>query len=474
MRPLATEGADAEVVERAVLEAQVDGLYAKLPVALATVVVNVAIVAWVLRPAGWALLAPWVVAQWALSALRLASGFVRRAAGPRAPPRRWGRIFAAGSALSGLAWGAPALFLFARLGVPERLFFATVVAGMVAGAAGSTSSYPPAFVAFAGGALVPLAAGLVRGGSALELAIAFMAGLFGVSVWAVARTGWRTLTEALRLRYRNEALVERLSAAQARLAALNADLEQRVQERSARLLEAERELAQAGLLAGAGSLAAGVAHHVNNPLAVLMGNLGFLERELTEGGGKLGDVAGGGEAIREALVAAARVRDIVRSLDEVTRPGEGQSRLDVREVLEPCLTLALPELRARARLVRQYDEVPAVRCDRATLAHALLALVVNAARTAGEREVAGRELRVRTRTTPGDGEVVIEVQDSGPLLSPDRIEELLAPPRRGRDRPPAPSLAHCRALVGRLGGTLTVWSGAPHGTTYAVTLPVAE
>jgi PAS domain S-box-containing protein len=225
-----------------VLAEQVRLLYVRAPIAQATVVVNAALVTWIF----WDLVSrtrslAWLAVMCALAALRIAlvRAYRRAAPGPH-EAGVWGRRFVAGAALTGVCWGAAALIFHAPRSPTHELFLAFVLGGMTAGAASSNASHAPAFLAYAAPAILPMVVRLAAEGDPIHAAMAFMLAVFGVAVAGLSRAGGQALEEALRLRFRNEALVEDLTAAQGRLERLNASLERRVGERTRDL---ERALA---------------------------------------------------------------------------------------------------------------------------------------------------------------------------------------------------------------------------------------
>jgi signal transduction histidine kinase len=165
----------------------------------------------------------------------------------------------------------------------------------------------------------------------------------------VAIAGDRRLRAALEFGIRNEELVTDGSAAQAHLTALNAGLERRVVERSEQLARVERQLGQAALLASVGGLASSVAHEINNPIAGVLANLGFLEDE-PEGGRP--DLESCRDALSDARRGADRVRDTLRSLAAVARADHGGESVDLQAVLKAFTSVvARPGGQLEARLV---------------------------------------------------------------------------------------------------------------------------
>lgn len=432
--------------------------------------INGAVVLGVLHGSvGWARFLAWVGVLWAAVAVRFGTWILWRREPADARPRRWDRAFMLGAGLNGLAWGALAALFFPSMGVPERLFVTTVVAGMVAGSASSTSGHPAAFLAFAVPALSPALLRLLWAGSPLEVATGAMGCLFGGSMWLLARNTARTLTDALELRFHNEALVVQLSAARERLTAVNAGLEERIRVRTAELVDLERQLSHSALLATVGSLAASVAHDINSPLAGLISNVGVIERELA------GDAAPGAapsvsqEALADVRACADRVRAIVRSLGDVARREGPPHWLDLREVLESCLAVAMPELRTRARVVRDHAVPARVHADRADLSQVFLALLLHVSGATTEKSAPLQELLVATRRGAGQRSVEVEISREA-AVGPDGRPALRLEPGPS---PPHLPLTFSHVTIARLGGRIAPARGAGR-VGFTVTLPTED
>ncbi len=234
----------------------------------------------------------------------------------------------------------------------------------------------------------------------------------------------------------------------------------------ARLLVADR-------MASVGTLAAGVAHEINNPLAYITANLGFAAEELARmpTSAPVREVQ---QAIAEARDGAERVRVIVRDLKTFSRADEEQAgRADVRRVLESAINMAYNEIRHRAQLVREFEEVPPVFANEGRLGQVFLNLLVNAAQAIPEGAAATHQITVTLRVA--DKEVVVEVRDTGAGIANEHLERLFDPffTTKPVGVGTGLGLAVCHGIVTSLGGEIEVRSELGKGSLFRVRLPPA-
>jgi two-component system NtrC family sensor kinase len=241
-----------------------------------------------------------------------------------------------------------------------------------------------------------------------------------------------------------------------------------------RLLDADRR-------AALGSLAARVGHEMNNPLAYLMANLSFVRQEIVRWSqalraGKPDEVLDAFDEVIDALgesrEGAERLRIIAQNLHLMVRePPAHRDLVDVRHVLEDSLGLVQNELRHRARLERDFQQVPLVEADEAKLGQVFLNLMLNAVQAMSDRDAARNVLRVATRTSPA-GEVLVEIDDTGEGMKSDVLPRIFEPFFSTRPGSMGMGLSVCHAIVTSLGGTLRVESQPGVGTRVTVTLPL--
>ncbi len=238
----------------------------------------------------------------------------------------------------------------------------------------------------------------------------------------------------------------------------------------------QERLVVADRMTSVGTLAAGVAHEINNPLASVTANLEMALEELQLA------MDGGATSLHEirqltldAQAGAERIRKIVRSLMTFSRAEEEQRVvLDLRAVVELSVDIAISHIRPCARLVKDYGASPTVMADDARLGQVFMHLLVNAAQAIGEGDVEAHEIRITTSTDDA-GRAVVEVRDTGPGLPTGFLGRLFDPffttkPIGGGV---GLGLSVCRNIVTAMGGEITASNNEGRGATFRVVLPAA-
>ncbi|MBN8230408.1 PAS domain S-box protein [Corallococcus macrosporus] len=242
----------------------------------------------------------------------------------------------------------------------------------------------------------------------------------------------------------------------------------------------QARLTLADRLASVGTLAAGIAHEINNPLAFVLSNLAFLSDEfrhhLSPGPGVRGvrppDVAEWQEVLGEACEGAERVRQIVRQLKTFSRPDEERmTPVDVHAVLDSVVMMAANEIRHRARLRREYGDVPQVMANEGRLCQVFLNLVVNAAQAIPEGSAHDHEVVLATRVS--GGQVMVEVRDTGSGIAPEVMGRIFDPffTTKPVGVGTGLGLSICHGIISGLGGDILVESTVGKGSTFRVVLP---
>ncbi|TAJ09134.1 MAG: hybrid sensor histidine kinase/response regulator, partial [Nitrospirae bacterium] len=203
--------------------------------------------------------------------------------------RRWEVRFAAGGALTGLAWGAAGSLLYAADSSLHQVFLTFVVGGMAASGAAVLFPRLSVVVPYVVLTLVPTSVPFFLSDDAMHRTMGAMVILYMLILLASAIRTNRTLHIALGLRYDNEELIRKMQA----------EIEQRRQAESA-LKQSEEQLVQSQKMEAVGKLAGGIAHEFNNILQVIKGYCYFLMPELSKQEALRRDVEGIDESVDRA------------------------------------------------------------------------------------------------------------------------------------------------------------------------------
>jgi PAS domain S-box-containing protein len=241
--------------------------------------------------------------------------------------------------------------------------------------------------------------------------------------------------------------------------------------------ELEARLRVADRLVSVGTLAAGVAHEVNNPLAYIMLNLQRVKRRIAESPHGLREEQRREmlESLEMALEGSAKVSTIVNDLKTFSQGSQRErTAVDIERVLHSTLKLASLELSSRAEVVTDFADVPEVWGNEAGLAQVALNLFLNAAQ-AMEHGKQRNVLRVSTGTDVL-GRIVVRVSDTGHGIPETDLNRIFDPffTTRQAEGGTGLGLYVCRSIVTESGGEITVHSQIGRGTTFQLTLPAAR
>jgi len=253
------------------------------------------------------------------------------------------------------------------------------------------------------------------------------------------------------------------------------------------LAESQHQLLQRDRMAALGTLSAGVAHEINNPLTYLLVNLDYVMRRLRAASASddpMGELArgmhGGGlpalvQSLQQSVDGANRVRQIVRDLLTFSQGSVEQRGItDVRGIVESAVQMAWHEIRHRARLVKSLADVPPVDANEARLGQVFLNLLVNAAQAIPEGHADANEIRVSTRTDEA-GNAIVEVRDTGVGIEPQVLPRIFDPffTTKG-ECGTGLGLSISHGTVRALGGRIEVESERGKGASFRIVLPPAK
>ena len=263
-------------------------------------------------------------------------------------------------------------------------------------------------------------------------------------------------------------------------------LERARRDQAARLEETDR-------LALLGTVAAGVGHEINNPLAFAMGNLEIIDEALPGLREEMANLLGPNAAFeqRESLervlrqfddvrgllagsrAGVGRVRMIVRNLRSLSaRPVERRERLDLLKVVDASVSMVSGQLKNRATIVRSDTDSVQVLGEEGRLCQVFLNLLVNAAQSMPADEFETNRIHVSTMTE-GDW-AVVEIRDTGRGMSKTLQARIYEPffTTKGAEGGTGLGLSISRDIIASHGGRIEVNSVPDRGIAFRVYLPL--
>ncbi len=234
-------------------------------------------------------------------------------------------------------------------------------------------------------------------------------------------------------------------------------------------MELEAQLTQAEKLSSIGLLAAGVAHEVNTPLAVISSYTQMLAKQMRpmmEQNARIGPV------LEKITQQTFRASEIVNGLLNFSRTGGSEfGSVDVNRLLHDTLTLVDHQLKtAQIRVETELDaDLPLVHGNEGKLQQVMLNLLLNA-RDAMHGSSVGR-IRIATQQT--EGRVVVVVEDFGGGIEPEYLHRIFDPffttkaePGKGQHKGTGLGLAVSYGIMQEHGGKMQVESEVGGGTRF--------
>jgi two-component system nitrogen regulation sensor histidine kinase GlnL len=240
--------------------------------------------------------------------------------------------------------------------------------------------------------------------------------------------------------------------------------------------ELEEDLKRADRLALMGTLAAGLAHEVRNPLGGIKGAAQLLRRAV-EGDAAL-------SAYTDIMVREVdRVNQLIEQLLDLSRPWQVDfAPLNIHEILEEVLLLEGQSAPEKAITVRKnFDpSLPPIKGDRAQLTQVFLNLIKNAYQAMqadGNLTLATRletDYHVRSQGRKRSRFIWVDITDDGAGIKEDVLPHIFSPFFTTKNSGTGLGLATCYRIINAHGGLIRVESAEHRGTTFKVALVVAE
>jgi len=235
----------------------------------------------------------------------------------------------------------------------------------------------------------------------------------------------------------------------------------------------DERLLQTQKLAALGELAAGVAHEINNPLAIIRQEAEWTSQVLKKAefpeSPQLAEIR---DSLREIIQQVERAREITLNLLNLARKRQPViQQVDLNRLIQGMVALVEKEAKERnIRIIQQLQpDLPLISSDGPLLRQVVLNLLNNA-RQAVEKD---GSIIVTTKPTE-DQRIMISVADTGPGIPPEHLGRIFDPffttkmPGAGTGL----GLAISQSIIHQLGGEITVTSRLGEGATFTVILPV--
>jgi two-component system, NtrC family, sensor kinase len=232
----------------------------------------------------------------------------------------------------------------------------------------------------------------------------------------------------------------------------------------------DERLLQSQKLAAIGELSAGIAHEINNPLAIIRQEAEWMQHLLK----KLGDAKALGElqgSVQQIVQQVDRCTEITRNLLDFARKRDPVIQaVEVNRIIENMTMLVEKEARHKnITIVRHYDAtLPVIYSDAPQLRQVILNFLTNATQAIGKDGV----VTITTRLS-NDAAVDIVIGDTGCGIPEANLAKIFDP--FFTTKPPGQGtglgLSICHGIILRLGGRITVESLVGQGTKFTITLP---
>jgi len=332
---------------------------------------------------------------------------------------------------------------------------------------------------------------------------------------------YREMRDRALLEVKERKIAEKeLKNAEAELRNYNINLEETVEKRTKKLNEAlsnlknmQSQFVQTEKMASIGQLAAGVAHEINNPTGFVSSNLNVLAgydtdikslieryraivsdlkagaaRSANEGRSSISEqlsyiaelekevdidfiLNDTPNLIKESQEGTDRIKKIVIDLKDFAHPGELKlNYADINKNMESTLNVVWNELKYKARVVKEYGDLPQVKCYSQQLNQVFVNLLVNAAQAIAKEG----EIRISTRKI--DDSVEIKISDTGAGIPKENLSKIFDPFFTTKEVGKGTGLGLNVAynIIKKHNGTIDVESVVGKGTTFTIRIPVGS
>lgn len=260
------------------------------------------------------------------------------------------------------------------------------------------------------------------------------------------------------------------------LARSNEDLEEAYKE----LRRSQTQLIYHEKMASLGKLAAGVAHEINNPVGVINCNVDSFDKLICSLKAAMpGDEKRGAKEILSKLdtvnqinfMACRRIVEIVKSLRNFTRLDQAEyQNADIHEGIDNTLVLLKNRLKGNVEIIKEYGNIPLVRCSANQLNQVFLNLIVNAADAVDDKGT------IWIKTYMKDDKVFISIRDNGTGIPAEYLDRIFESGFTTKEvgKGTGLGLAIVYNIIEKHGGKIEIKSKEGEGSEFIIELPVKQ
>ena len=235
-----------------------------------------------------------------------------------------------------------------------------------------------------------------------------------------------------------------------------------------------QQVIETGKLASIGELAAGIAHEINNPVAIMVEEAGWvqdlLEEEEFQKSENLEEL---GRALQQINTQGKRCKEITHKLLSFARKTDSNIQdVQINALIEDILGLSSQRAKYKNVAIQTHFDknLPTIRISPSEMQQVLLNMINNALDVMGDK---GGNLSITT--CDGDGFVAIELADDGPGIHPDHLPRIFDPffTTKPVGKGTGLGLSICYGIINKMGGTIDVKSAIDVGTVFTINIPLA-
>lgn len=241
-----------------------------------------------------------------------------------------------------------------------------------------------------------------------------------------------------------------------------------------------RQIVETGRLATIGELAAGIAHEINNPVAIMVEEAGWIQDLLDEGVEKKDNLMEFQRALKQIETQGVRCKEITHKLLSFARKTDSKIQpLQINDLVEEVVSLSSQKSRyASVEVHTNLDpDLPEIEASATEMQQVLMNIINNAIDAIEKMEkLEEKSARIDITTESGEDQVIITIQDTGPGIPENNLDHIFDPffTTKPVGKGTGLGLSICYGIVQKMGGRIDVESGVGLGSKFSIVLPAGS